>query len=54
MKRDRLVLKAYGFNPNDNLLKDLLEDFLAFNLDLAEKEKRGNAIASAWIPLQLS
>ena len=52
MKRDRLVLKAYGFNPNDNLLKDLLENFLAFNLELAEKEKQGNAIAGLWAPIE--
>jgi len=30
------VLQAYGFNPDD----DLLEDLLTLNLELAEKEKR--------------
>jgi len=34
-------MQAYGFNPDD----DLLEDLLTLNLELAEKKKRGEAIA---------
>ena len=40
-KLDRLVMQAYGFNPDD----DLLEDLLTLNLELAGKEKQGEAIA---------
>ena len=47
VKLDRLVLQAYGFNPND----DLLEKLLTLNLELAEKEKRGDAIVGAWAPI---
>jgi len=45
-KLDRLVMQAYGFHPDDDLLKDLL----MFNLELAEKEKRGEAIVGPWAP----
>lgn len=43
---DVLVLQAYGFTPAD----DLLEKLPALNLALAEKEKRGEAIAGPWAP----
>ncbi|NDJ16186.1 class I SAM-dependent DNA methyltransferase [Myxacorys almedinensis] len=45
-KLDQLVMQAYGFNPDD----DLLEKLLTLNLELAEKEKRGVAIVGAWAP----
>jgi hypothetical protein len=41
---DTLVLAAYNFSPTD----DLLEKLLTLNLELAEKEKRGEAIVGAW------
>lgn len=41
------VLAAYGFNPTD----DLLEKLLTLNLELAEKEKRGEAIVGAKAPI---
>ncbi|MEM1279284.1 MAG: DNA methyltransferase [Cyanobacteria bacterium P01_H01_bin.152] len=41
---DALVLQAYGFRPDD----DLLEKLLALNLDLAEKEKRGEPVVGPW------
>jgi len=43
---DALVLQAYGFSPND----DLLEKLLALNLELAEKEKRGETVVGPWDP----
>ncbi len=43
---DKLVLQAYGFKPND----DLLEKLLNLNLELAEKEKNGVAIVGPWAP----
>jgi hypothetical protein len=43
---DDLTLKAYGFSPTD----DLLEVLLALNLELAEKEKGGDAIVGPWAP----
>jgi hypothetical protein len=43
---DALVLAAYGFQPTD----DLLEKLLTLNLELAAKEKRGEAIVGAWAP----
>ncbi len=43
-----IVLQAYSFNPND----DLLEKLLTLNLELAEKEKRGEAIVGPWAPTQ--
>jgi hypothetical protein len=45
-KLDAIVLQAYGFSPDD----DLLEKLLTLNLELAEKEKRGDAIVGAWAP----
>ncbi len=43
---DALVLQAYGFSPDD----DLLEKLLTLNLELAEKEKNGEAIVGPWDP----
>ena len=43
---DTLTLKAYGFSPTD----DLLEKLLSLNLELAEKEKQGEAIIGPWSP----
>ena len=45
-KLDQLVLQAYGFSPDD----DLLEKLLTLNLELAEKEKMGEAIVGPWAP----
>ena len=47
-KLDQLVMQAYGFKPAD----DLLEKLLTLNLELAEKEKRGEAIVGPWAPTQ--
>jgi hypothetical protein len=41
---DAITLEAYGWNAKDNLLEKLLE----LNLELAEKEKNGEAIVGAW------
>ncbi|KAM3090110.1 DNA methyltransferase [Phormidesmis sp. 146-35] len=43
---DKLVLQSYGFNPDD----DLLEELLTLNLELAEKEKQGETIVGPWAP----
>ena len=43
---DELVLKAYDFSKTD----DLLEKLLALNLELAEKEKNGEAVIGPWAP----
>lgn len=43
-KLDQLVMQAYGFSPDD----DILERLLALNLELAEKEKRGEPVVGAW------
>ena len=43
---DKLVLQAYSFKPND----DLLEKLLNLNLELADKEKNGVAIVGPWAP----
>jgi hypothetical protein len=43
-KLDNLVMQAYGFNPDD----DILEKLLHLNLDLAEKEKQGEKIIGPW------
>ena len=43
---DALVLQAYGFSPDD----DLLEKLLALNLELAAKEKNGEAVIGPWDP----
>jgi SAM-dependent methyltransferase len=45
---DALVLQAYGFSPDN----DLLEKLLALNLELAEKEKNGEAVVGPWDPTQ--
>ena len=45
-KLDQLVMQAYGFSPED----DILEKLLALNLELAEKEKRGESVIGAWSP----
>ena len=47
-KLDALVLQAYGFKPDDDLLKKLL----TLNLELAEEETRGGAIVGPWAPTQ--
>ncbi|QCS50775.1 class I SAM-dependent DNA methyltransferase [Picosynechococcus sp. PCC 11901] len=43
-KLDALVLKAYGFKKDD----DILEKLLGLNLALAEKEKNGENIVGPW------
>ncbi|MBD2090022.1 hypothetical protein H6F67_09170 [Microcoleus sp. FACHB-1515] len=43
---DRLVLQAYGFSASD----DILEKLLTLNLELAEKEKAGEAIVGCRDP----
>ncbi|MGG6266484.1 DNA methyltransferase [Leptolyngbya sp. AN03gr2] len=45
-KLDALVLQAYGFSETD----DILEKLLTLNLELAEKEKRGETIVGPWSP----
>ncbi len=45
-KLDRLVMQAYGFSDSD----DILEKLLALNLELAEKEKRGEPVVGPWAP----
>ena len=45
-KLDAIVLQAYGFQPDDDLLKKLL----TLNLELAEKEKRGEKVIDPWAP----
>jgi hypothetical protein len=44
---DKLVMQAYGFNVND----DILEKLLMLNLELAEKEKQGIYIVGACSPV---
>ena len=46
---DALVLDAYGFSPND----DILEKLLTLNLELAEKEKSGEPVVGPWDPYNL-
>lgn len=43
---DKLVMKAYGFKTNDDILAKLLE----LNLELAEKENRGEKVIGAESP----
>lgn len=43
-KLDQLVMDAYEFNPDDDILQNLLE----LNLELAEKEKKGEKIVGCW------
>jgi type I restriction-modification system DNA methylase subunit len=45
-KLDQLVMQAYGFSCDD----DILERLLTLNLELAEKEKRGEPVVGAWAP----
>jgi SAM-dependent methyltransferase len=45
-KLDALVLQAYGFSPDD----DLLEKLLALNLELAAKEQAGAAVIGPYDP----
>ncbi|MFB8792600.1 MAG: type IIL restriction-modification enzyme MmeI [Potamolinea sp.] len=49
-KLDQLVMQAYGFNSNDDILAKLLE----LNLELAEKEKRGESVVGPWAPTEKS
>jgi hypothetical protein len=44
---DKLVMQAYGFSYNDDILEKLLE----FNLELAEKEKQGKSVIGPWTPV---
>lgn len=41
---DKLAMESYEFNPDD----DLLEKLLKLNLELAEKEERGEKIVGCW------
>ncbi|MDB9496289.1 N-6 DNA methylase [Spirulina major CS-329] len=43
-KLNDLVMKAYGFTPND----DILEKLLTLNLELAAKEQRNEPIIGPW------
>lgn len=43
---DKQVMQAYGFNSSDDILEKLLE----LNLELAEKEKRGEPVVGPWSP----
>ncbi|BAZ32480.1 DNA modification methyltransferase related protein [Cylindrospermum sp. NIES-4074] len=43
---DTLVMKAYEFNPKD----DILEKLLTLNKELAKKEKQGIKIIGPWAP----
>ncbi|MBD1841819.1 class I SAM-dependent DNA methyltransferase [Cyanobacteria bacterium FACHB-63] len=45
-KLDALVLQAYGFKPDEDLLEKLLE----LNQELAEKEKKGGSVVGPWCP----
>ena len=44
---DKLVMKAYGFKADEDILAKLLE----LNLELAEKEKRGEKVIGAESPI---
>lgn len=44
---DALVLKAYGWSKNDNLLSNLLD----LNLELAEREAASEAVVGPWAPV---
>nr|WP_217650454.1 DNA methyltransferase [Spirulina major] len=48
-KLDALVLQAYGFSPDD----DLLEKLLNLNLHLAAQEKAGAAVIGPWSPFEV-
>ncbi len=49
-KLDQLVMQAYGFKSDDDILAKLLE----LNLELAEKEKRGESVVGPWAPTEKS
>ena len=42
-KLDKLVMQAYGFSEDDDILSKLLE----LNLELAEREKQGLSVIGA-------
>lgn len=44
---DKLVMQAYSFSYNDDILEKLLE----LNLELAEKEKQGKSVIGPWTPV---
>ncbi|MEG4801349.1 hypothetical protein QUB63_15800 [Microcoleus sp. ARI1-B5] len=43
---DRQVMQAYGFTDSDDILVKLLE----LNLEMAEKEKRGEPVVGPSVP----
>jgi hypothetical protein len=43
---DRQVMQAYGFIDSDDILAKVLE----LNLELAEKEKRGEPVVGSCVP----
>jgi len=43
---DRQVMQAYGFIDSDDILPKVLE----LNLELAEKDKRGEPLVGPWVP----
>ncbi|MCA2653961.1 DNA methyltransferase [Microcystis sp. M061S2] len=45
-KLDKLVMEVYHFQADD----DILEKLLTLNLELAEKEKRGETVIGPWSP----
>jgi len=45
-KLNQLVMQAYEFSPDD----DILEKLLALNLELAQREKQGEPIVGPWSP----
>ena len=49
VKLDQLVMQAYGFSEDDDILSKLLE----LNLELAEREKQGLPVigAKSWIKM---
>jgi hypothetical protein len=49
-KLNQLVMQAYGFNSDDDILAKILE----LNLELAEKEKRGESVVGPWAPTEKS
>ncbi|TRU81005.1 MAG: class I SAM-dependent DNA methyltransferase [Microcystis novacekii Mn_MB_F_20050700_S1] len=48
-KLDKLVMEAYHFQADE----DILEKLLTLNLELAEKEKRGETVIGPWSPYSL-
>jgi hypothetical protein len=43
------LLETHGFKPDD----DLLEKLLTLGLELAQKEKWGEAIGALWAPTEI-